>query len=272
MNNIKNEYLGFYNSFALFDEELISLKQFVFDEELDIDNIDFSTLSIKKKIPLGQRIEYFFEFYINHSNRYNLVKRNIQVLKEKETLGELDFILYDNQLKIYKHVELVYKYYLFDESQGKDLNAYIGPNENDTLVKRIEKLRDRQLPMLYNNETKKYLEYINLDTLEQEVCFKANIYLPYFKEIDKIPIINNLCIKGYYISENDFFTNDEFKSYKYNLPKKSDWILDSNDCKEWSSYDEIKEEIIFFLDSKKSPLLWIKKDNKVEDFFVVWWK
>lgn len=119
MNNLKEQFLGFYNTPNLF-EKLNEIKQFEF-EPIQIDTLEYN-LKIEKKLPLGKRVEYFFEYYINQTKRYKLLYKNIQVLKEKETLGELDFILYDEKEEKYLHTELVYKYYLYDESFENEID------------------------------------------------------------------------------------------------------------------------------------------------------
>ena len=129
--------------------------------ELDIDEIkefDLSKLEITKRLTLGSRVERFFEFYINQSKNYELIKNNIQIIKDKHTFGELDFIIYDKRAEKYIHIEHVYKFYLYDDTIENEIDRYIGPNKNDTLVKKLAKLKDRQLPLLFNDVTKEYLD------------------------------------------------------------------------------------------------------------------
>ena len=83
MNNIQTQFQGYINTPWLF-KELNGLKQF----ELDINEIssfDLSQLEITKKLTLGSRVERFFEFYINQSKNYELIKNNIQIIKDKHT-------------------------------------------------------------------------------------------------------------------------------------------------------------------------------------------
>ncbi len=70
--NLKEQFLGFYNTPSLFLDNIYGIENFEFDE-IDLDNVDFSKLEIKEKLPLGKRIERFFEFYILNSSRYDLV-------------------------------------------------------------------------------------------------------------------------------------------------------------------------------------------------------
>ncbi len=271
MNNLKTQFLGFINTPSLFNE-LNCLNQFELDIN-EINNFDFSQLNITQKLPLGKRIERFFEFYMQQSINYELIKSNIQIINNKETLGELDFLLFDKRADRYLHVEHIYKYYLYDESFSNEIDRFIGPNQDDTFAKKIAKLKDKQLPLLYKNETQEYLENIDINSFEQKVCFKGNIYVPIHLLGKDIPIINNACIKGFYLNREVFLKQKEFRDYEYFLPQRNDWVSDCNTNEIWKTFDEAIDEINLFINHKKSTLVWLKnkKENKMQSFFVTWW-
>lgn len=271
MNNLKTQFLGFINTPYLF-KELNSLTQF----ELDInekEEFDFTKLNITTKLPLGKRIEHFFKFYIDQSKNYDLIKNNIQIINNKQTLGELDFIIYDKRAKKYIHVEHIYKFYLYDDSFPNEIDRFIGPNRNDTFVKKLAKLKDKQLPLLYKNETKNYLKGIDINSIEQKVCFKGNIYLPRHLLGKNIPIINNFCIKGFYINQEKFVKEKEFREFEYFLPPRNDWVSDFNTNEIWITFDKIIDKIELILSYEKSTLVWLRnsKENETQSFFVTWW-
>jgi len=275
MNNLKTQFLAFINTNSLF-QEIDGLQQFEFDQN-EIDNLDFSQLEITKRLTLGNRVERFFEFYINESKNYELVKNNIQVIKDKHTIGELDFIIYDRKEKRYIHIEHVYKFYLYDETVENEIDRYIGPNCNDTLVKKLTKLKEKQFPLLYKDETKKYLSdldiEINQNNIEQKVCFKGNLYLPLHLKNTKLPILNDLCVRGFYINKEKFLRDEEFKKYEYFKPIKFDWICDASINDTWFSYDEVYDSIKILLDDEKSTLVWMRDTEKniTKSFFVTYW-
>ena len=271
MNNLKKQFLGFINTPALF-KELYGLNQI----ELDIDEIkdfNFTSLDIPDNLTLGKRIERFFEFYIEQSKNYDLVKNNIQIINDKKTLGELDFLIYDKKVEKYLHIEHIYKFYLYDPSFSNEIDRFIGPNQNDTFIKKLAKLKDQQLPLLYKDETTEYLEGIDTSTIEQKVCFKGNIFVPMDLLAKDIPIINNSCIKGFYVSCEEFLNQKYFKEYEYFLPVRNDWVSDCDTNEIWRIFDEVIDEIDLLLDQKKSPLIWLKntKENKTQSFFITWW-
>ncbi|WP_164967659.1 DUF1853 family protein [Arcobacter sp. CECT 8985] len=271
MNNLKTQFLGFINTPYLFDE-INTLTQFKLDIK-KINEFDFNKLNITEKLPLGKRIERFFEFYINQSSNYEFIKSNVQIIHNKQTLGELDFLIYDKKNQKYLHIEHIYKYYLYDTSFNNEIDRFIGPNKDDSFIKKIDKLKNKQLPLLYKSETRQYLYGIDINNIEQKVCFKGNIYVPLHLLAKKIPIVNNNCIKGFYIKYKEFVNQEYFKEFEYFLPLRDDWVSDCNSNQIWKSFDEVITEIELLLSYKKSSLVWLKnkKEDKIQSFFITWW-
>lgn len=271
MNSIKSQFLGFMKSSSLF-EELHELQQFKLDIN-EIDDFDFTKLDIIQNLTLGKRVERFFEFYITQAKNYELVKNNIQIIHNKHTLGELDFIIYDKNAQKYLHIEHIYKFYLYDDSISNEIDRFVGPNKNDTFDRKLEKLNNKQLPLLYKEETKKYLDDINIDEIEQKVCFKGKIYLPLDFLETGIPIINDACISGFYLNYEEFSSKIEFRSLEYFLPEKFDWICDPSTNQIWHNFDEVLSDIERVLGQEKSPLVWCKDNqaNTTKSFFITWW-
>lgn len=269
MNDLKKQFLGFYHTQALF-ENFQGLNQFKF-EQIDLKNIKIEDISFFKQLPLG-KVEVFFEHYIKLALRYNIINKNIQIIKDKNTLGELDFILYDTINKNYEHVELVFKYYLYDPSYENEFDRYIGANRNDTLLRKINKLKNKQFPLIFHKSTKSYInKQIDLENIKQSVCFKANLYLPLDFDSKNTQFFHNCQIRGFYMNREQFISQKAFKSFLYKVPHRYDWLCDEKDNKQWFSYEDTLEEIDFFLSLKKSPLVWMKDKETIKSFFVTWW-
>ncbi len=271
---INYQVKGFYNTNSLFEDTFYDLDIFEL-ESIDINSFDSSIVDIKIQLPLGKRVEHFFEALLNNSLRYDVILKNIQIINNKNTLGELDFLLYDKKENIYTHVELVYKFYVYDDRFPKEQDRYIGPNRSDTLVLKLNKLKDKQFPLLFKEQTRAYIKDIDLTNINQKVCYKANIFLPLHLIGKKLDLINNTTISGFYLSFEKFKEQIDFKDYKFFLPHRYDWLTNPNTNSIWKNYDEAKEEIEFFINLKASPLVWLKKEEegkvKHERFFVTWW-
>ena len=267
--NLKKQFLGFYSTPALFKDEVYGLEQFEFDD-IDLNNLHYEKLEIKEQIPLGKRVERFFEFYIENSKRYDLILKNIQIISNKKTLGELDFILFDNKNEEYVHVELIYKFYIYKEYFENLLDRFVGPNRDDTLIKKLKKLKKSQLPLLYKDESKEYLENIDLNNIRQVVCFKANLFFDSKSLYEEMNPLNNLCKKGNLLTYDEFKNNMIYKNMEYSLPHRYDWVCDIDIVNTWASYGLIFDEITKYINLKKSPLVLVKSNNKINYYFILW--
>lgn len=222
---------------------------------------------------LGKRAELFFAEAIKQSSTFELLASNLQIIHEKRTLGEFDFFLKDVKRNQIIHVELVYKFYIFDPDFKNELEGWIGPNRRDTFLKKINHLKTHQLPLLYQEESSQVLSKLNLNAhkIEQQVCFLANLFVPKHRINQEFCEINNKAIVGYWIKKNEFLTN-EYQPHQFYSPKKANWPVEPQYHTEWKSFNEILEQIEVLFQHQKAALLWMKKDNfTFERFFVVWW-
>ena len=273
-HTLNNQLKGFYNTPTLFKNDFYGFNQFEL-EDIDVENFDISNIQILQQLPLGKRVEHFFDAIIAQSSTYERVQRNIQIIHDKHTLGELDFIIYDKKRDKYIHIEMQYKFYLYDESFENEIDRYIGPNRNDTLVLKLQRLKEKQFPLLFKEETKSYIPNIDLNNIEQKILFKCNIFLPRHLKNKKLSLINNDCVSGYYLSFKEFIADDSFKNITLFVPHRFDWLSAPSSNENWKSYNEVKDEIEYFINLKASPLIWSKYTNNgeivIERFFVTFW-
>lgn len=271
-NGLKYQFQGFLSSPSLW------LKKGVLDYTLfhtDIVLPGFSSEEIPMPVNsvLGKRMEEFFRYYIERFSEEQILALNEQIIENKITLGEIDFLLKNSQTSQVSHIELVYKFYLFDPHfSEKENSCWVGPNKRDFLVKKIDRLKQHQFPLLHTPAAGKFLKGINLsaDDIEQKLCFKANLFLPLDQK--KIPEeINPRAIQGFWLRKSQF-TAKVFGDSGFFSPRKQDWpILPQNNLT-WFSYQDILDQVEQLLEQKQSPLLWMKDRNgSFHRFFVVWW-
>ena len=225
---------------------------------------------VDEKIRLGKYIERFVAHELNQHQDVNILCENVQIQQNKRTLGELDCILKKGETTI--HLEIVYKFYLYDPSFGTDeISCFIGPNRKDTLHEKLTKLKDKQLPVLYSDYCRPLVESLGLtiETIVQRVYFKAQLFLPYSQRNDNLKILNNDCISGVYLTKKEL---NVFTDCKFYIPIKKDWLLNPHVNVNWLLYREFKKQSDIFLERKFSPLCWMKEPNgKIIKFFLVWW-
>lgn len=276
MNKLFNLQLsGFLGTPPLWkDKNVCGIKQFDPGFSFSTEGLDVSEKipSLEKNFVLGKRAERFFELGIDLSEEYRMLASNIQINRNKITLGELDFILENKEKKIF-HVELVYKFYLFDPSLPVEKERWIGPNRKDSLMRKIKRLKQNQFPLIFEPETREFLKTFQIipEDILQEVCFKANLFLPRHYLPEQIEFINPDCICGYWITFAEF-SSEEFSEFEFITPKKQDWPVDPKQGRNWKSHSEILSEIEMFFKQKRTPLVWVKKKRNIfEKIFVVWW-
>lgn len=243
--------------------------------ELPIPENPTSAIAVEmpSKLILGKRAERFFEEAITRSSRYELLAQNIQVFEDQQTLGEFDFFIEDQLLNQKLHVELVFKFYLYDSTILSETNRWIGPNRNDFLIRKLDRLRNHQLPLLRNPGAIKMLEVMGLhpERLKQKVCFKANLFVPRSQMNRDFPFINSKCLAGYWIFRKEF-SAEEYGDYQFFSPRKRDWPAGPESNSIWKSFESVQHEVEVLLQHHKSALIWMKKNEQhYERFFVVWW-
>ena len=167
---------------------------------------------------------------------------------------------------------MVYKFYVYDPNIKEELARWIGPNRKDSFLEKVEKLKTRQLPLLHKNVTQEILnaKQVSTRSITQQVCYKANLFVPRKLQNKSFSSINNDCIIGFWIHFSEF-KSDEFSQSKFFSPSKQFWPVDPAKNDIWLSYSEIFPQIRSFIQQKRSPLLWMKTKDTFERFFVVWW-
>lgn len=204
--------------------------------------------------------------------RYDLIVANIQIQGNDRTLGELDYIVFDQQKERTLHIELACKFYLYDSAILNEQEArWIGPNRKDTLREKLDKLVHRQFPLLYNDRTKLRLREFGISDqlIEQQLCLKAFLFTPKGYPNDKFSENFRNCISGYWISFSEFIYED--KEALYAVPTKKEWLVPLEKFEKWQVFSEVRTIVEVSITNQKSPLIYKKLSRKVERFFVVWW-
>ena len=269
------QFEGFINTSSIFkDSKFGGFKLFKFPKNSTYSSSrEILEKGVFKNLVLGKRVENFFLEAINTSKDYQIIANNIQISDNYRTLGELDFILKDIETSKLLHIELMYKFYVYDPEITIEMERWIGPNRKDSLLQKVEKVKENQFPLLYNPETKEYLQSINIDSedIQQEICFKASLFIPKELKSYYFPYINIECIIGFWIHLNDLRDYNQ-EGFQFFSPEKQDWPIDPKYGEEWNNYITIYSQIQDLHLRNKSPLIWIKNpDGNFERIIVVWW-
>ncbi len=271
------QYRGFLDTAPLWKNTQFNLTQFDLPV-IDLEN--FKPQPIPKNIRLGHRVEYILKQLLDYSKRYDVLAHNVQIKRGKETIGELDFILRDRGNgeenfgeSEFIHLELTYKFYLLDPTISEPIHRLMGPNRRDMFFTKMEKTRDKQLPLLHSPEGKELLRSLHLQSEEitQQTYFLGQLFTPYIKEYPSIRPLNTKAIVGYWMDFETFNSND-FKSFTFYIPLKYEWIHHPHTDVQWQSHFNTLMEINMRHIKNNAPMVWIKNGNgSIEKCFVVWW-
>ena len=273
--SILNQFQGFLDTQDIFPKnDSNPFQSFDFPEVKITKHLisDLEKLVHPRNSVLGKRMESFFEVAVKHSDRYDLIASNIQIIENKQTLGELDFLLFDKQIEKPVHVELVYKLYVYDKTFPLEKNRWIGPNRRDSLSEKLDKLGSRQFPLLYRPETSDYLKKLGLEPgdIHQELCFKAQLFTFDSLKPQNASNINPDCLIGRWYSLKDFMDMNWQENHFFS-PQKKNWSCHPENNTEWWEYDELLKKIEQLFEKKKAPLIWMKTKDSFQRFFIVWW-
>ena len=267
---LQNQYIGFLNTPILqFDASDMPYEVF----KLDKYSYDLpSHFIMPHPIRLGQRMEVFMAEAL--LQEYEILAKNVQIISNKRTLGELDFLLKDKRSEKIIHLEMVYKFYFYrPELKGNWIARLQGPNAKDHLQLKLNKLKSHQFPLLYQTETINYLEEFNLhkQPIKQQLLFKAQIFIPYNYQLQHCEPYKNP-ISGFYFEfeQLDLLNNKDLLFY---IPIKNDWVAKPIETDTFFGFKTFKQKISAVLKEQRSSLFWIlnTQDGKIYNHFASWW-
>jgi hypothetical protein len=249
------------------DASVTGLETFHLSDLILQDDLDFQ---LPTNIRLGHLAEEIVSELIKSSANYKMLYEHFQIIEDRKTIGEIDFIIENRIDKNLTHLELAYKFYLYDPSiSSEPIHNWIGPNRNDSLTEKLDKLKRKQFPLLHHSCTASKLATIDIDTVSQAVCLLVSLFIPYeFK--GTLASVYGKAIKGYYLNFQTFISlHNSEKSYC--LPSKKEWGMDASENENWTNYEGVAIQINTSIKEKQAPLCWQKYKETYLSFFIVWW-
>ena len=237
---------------------------------LNLNIIEDINFELPTNLRLGHLAEKVVSNLIKSSSNYNILFENTQLIEDNKTIGEIDFILSEKETQKVIHLELAYKFYLFDPNHSSDeINNWVGPNKNDSLIQKLNKTKTKQFPLLHHKVAQEKLNGIDLKKTSQNLCLLASLYIPhdYRKEFD--PNFKK-GIKGYYLTFKKFKSLDKTEKL-YRIPPKKEWGIEPSENKDWYNSEVIEKEVETSIAEKRSILCWEKQKNTYSQFFIIWW-
>lgn len=269
-NNLKHQFQALFSTPSIFK----SGSGFqLFTPELNPDFNPNSLPPIQDNLVFGKKMERLFSHYISQSNKYSLLAENLQLIEDKVTIGELDFLLRYNEQKQTIHLEIACKFYIYRPGLSPEkIGCWIGPNKKDKLVDKLSKLKDRQFPLLQHSVARKAIQDLGISETKilQQLFLPGILFTPKGLN-DNVGNVNPKAINGYWLTMEQF-EEDDFPNYQLALPEKENWMVDPKHNTEWLPVKKAKAVVLEKLQNKRSPMVWCKSDSgECERFFVLWW-
>lgn len=189
-------------------------------EELD------ELLASHKDRRLGKYFETLWLYWLSHNPRYEVVENNVQIIIDGETLGEIDFILFDKKTRETLHWEMAVKFYLGVGNTGEMCNWH-GPNLRDRLDIKVQHLSERQSLINKNERISHWLKRQGIQIDQCAVVLKGRLYYPweYFQRYKKHALLPFSLVpeqsdirhsSSWWLTNSQF--NEEFTSNNRFLP------------------------------------------------------
>jgi len=146
---------------------------------LDSDPAELDELLARQKDRrLGKYFEMLWFYWLSHHKRYRVVEKNLQIIIDGETLGEIDFIVFDRVTKQTIHWELAVKFYL-GVGDTCEMSSWYGPNLHDRLDIKVQHLIYHQSLIIEDRRVARWLQQQGIGIDGCAVILKGRLYYPW---------------------------------------------------------------------------------------------
>lgn len=184
-------------------------------------------LADRKTTALGAYFEHLIIFWLSNLPSVSLIASNIQVFRDKQTVGEIDVLF--EQGGITFHWEMAVKFYL-NIGSGLKASHFVGPRLKDTLDAKLQRIFNHQIPLLDAPETKKILTELDVKEVVSSALVKGILFQPTpgrsTPDIHFPPEISPTCSAGSWVTLGrlDKIENHDFTHFL--ISKKNQWFTD----------------------------------------------
>ena len=140
-------------------------------------------LNGQKDRRLGKYFETLWAYWLSHNPRYDIIENNLQIIIDGETLGEIDFVVFDKVMKRTLHWEVAVKFYLGTDDTSRMSNWY-GPHDRNRLGRdrldiKVEHLLQRQSLISKQPRVAEWLKQRGICIDGCAVILKGRLYYPW---------------------------------------------------------------------------------------------
>lgn len=135
---------------------------------------------------LGAYFEILYQILIEDLLGWTIEAQNQQIIKDGQTLGELDFLVRNQHTGGLEHHEIAVKFYLGYPGQAGEAPLWYGPNSRDRLDLKTDRLLTHQSKMALRPEGLQLLQQLGLDEpVTPKVFMPGYLFQP---EVHALPL------------------------------------------------------------------------------------
>jgi hypothetical protein len=225
------------------DELLFPVHDFKsFDQHLEwyksIENVAYP--DNLEKLRLGKYAEELLCFYFQNNPKYSLLGYNMQLIDDKLTVGEIDYLLEENATKLKIHLELAIKFFL--KIKINEEHQWIGPSTKDNLSKKKNKLLKHQLQLVPNFNKLLPLEFQNTD-FKPQLLLKGAEFIPF----EEYTVGDNPFENAWWLHQEKLTDIQRNATYFSIIPNRKDWVFPFNERLEKFNFKQLEHEIVEYL-------------------------
>ncbi len=184
-----------------------------------------SNLRQQAQFRLGYYFEDLIRIYIEKFIQPTDFKYNIQVCRDKTTVGEYDFLMaLSSGLNV--HLEAAVKFYLCtsEDPTHCSLDSFVGPNRKDKLSRKWQRLTEHQLQLSKTDAGKAQAMALGLLPDQHSLLLRGYLFYPFraWQEYQPPAPINTDHLRGWWlrVSEIESLGNN----YQYVVLMKPRWM------------------------------------------------
>lgn len=213
------------------DLDTAELKTWLHDLDAEPEEL-LAHLDAAKSPRLGIYFEALCGFFFSRFKGFTLIAQNLQVNRTlndtaRQTLGEFDFIVRYGQETL--HIETAVKFYLGTGSLAQHTGAefWIGPNANDRLDKKIDRLLTHQLALADWPEGKARLDDFSAGEVTKCLLMSGYLFYPHKDQCPSPESVHDEHGRGKWLHFSDakkFIASNENETSAWCQLKKRRWL------------------------------------------------
>lgn len=147
-------------------------------EHWDAEPLSGPAILTDQPVPrLGLHFEQLYHCLLENLLGWEVLVRNLQIRVEKQTIGELDFVVRNPVTGGLEHHEIAVKFYL--GYREADSVRWYGPNAHDRLDLKTARILNHQSHLTEHPQTRRQLAELGLDEpLQQRVFMPGYLFYP----------------------------------------------------------------------------------------------